>query len=227
MPESRKKRSEDFLSERGIKINPHLPLIESEEEVKMKTPEELVKRALAAFLTAMIGIDANHGELMESIKFFKPISKAYGLENEFTNDEKIFWTADKLFAKKPSHQQIVNIVWRMEMSAVIFRSCGLIDELPYPSEDGVFQPEDITPILSKCKGLGDLMSYVKMRSLSEILDDADLIYRMDWACVEGRINGDDSAGNLNGEIVLERHKGFNWLIGSYGADDWDNVIADT
>lgn len=63
MPENRKKRSEDFLKERGIKIHPYLPLIESEKEVNMRYPEEIMKRAAAAFLTAQIGIDANHGGL--------------------------------------------------------------------------------------------------------------------------------------------------------------------
>ena len=37
----------------------------------------------------------------------------------------------------------------------------------------------------------------KMRSMEEILDEADLIYRYDWACVDARVNGKDAPSELD------------------------------
>ena len=66
-----------------------------------------------------------------------------------------------------------------------------------------------------------------MKDSSEILDNADVIYRMDWACVDARIKGMSSPADLDAEVVVEQHKGFNWIIGAYASDDWDNISADT
>ena len=67
-----------------------------------------------------------------------------------------------------------------------------------------------------------------MRTPAEILDEADLIFRMDWACVEARLKNDPSLmGDLFQDVVVERHKGLNWIIGAYGADDWDTVAPHT
>ena len=49
LSEDRKNRTELFLKEQGIPFNPHLPPIQSETDVNIKTPEEIVKRAVCAF----------------------------------------------------------------------------------------------------------------------------------------------------------------------------------
>ena len=60
-----------------------------------------------------------------------------------------------------------------------------------------------------------------MRNIEEILDEADLIYRYNWACVNARIKGENAPAGLDSEVVFERHWGLNWLIGkgTYN-DNW-------
>ena len=65
-----------------------------------------------------------------------------------------------------------------------------------------------------------------MRPLSDILDQADLIYRYHWAVVDARINGQDAPAGLNSGVVLERHYALNWLIG-YFDQAWDDISTDT
>jgi hypothetical protein len=60
----------------------------------------------------------------------------------------------------------------------------------------------------------------------EILDQADLILRLDWACVNARVKKEPAPGNLDKGVVFERHHSLNWLI-NYMNQDWDNVSTDT
>ena len=71
--------------------------------------------------------------------------------------------------------------------------------------------------------MDDFMKKVKLRDISEILDEADLIFRYDWACIDARVHEEDAPAGLNPDVVYERHCGLNWLIDADGADDWDNV----
>jgi len=63
------------------------------------------------------------------------------------------------------------------------------------------------------------------RSKKEILDIADLYYRLDWACVDMRIKGLNMS-QLNQSVVYERHYALNWLI-NYSGQDWDEISCDT
>lgn len=44
---------------------------------------------------------------------------------------------------------------------------------------------------------------VKLKSIDEILDEADLIYRYNWTCVDARIYGENPPACLESEIVLQ------------------------
>lgn len=225
MPENRKNRTEQFLRESGIPINPYLPTIASEDEATIRTPEEIMKRALCAFFTAQVGCEAGEGrDIAEAAQFFLNYIKAYGLENELTDDEKRFLYYDGTYSLDMG--TIVAITWRLEMCMPLFWACGFLEgDLAYPccANDMSF----VVSIIKECGSFAQIMDRVKMKTKAEILDNADAIFRMDWACVDARIKGMPAPAELDPEVVVEQHKGFNWLIDAYGSDDWDNVPADT
>ena len=70
------------------------------------------------------------------------------------------------------------------------------------------------------------ISSAKLRTPSEILDQADLIYRYHWAVVDARVNGKEPPAKLDPSVVMERHYALNWLIG-YMNQEWDDVSTDT
>ena len=59
-----------------------------------------------------------------------------------------------------------------------------------------------------------LMNFIKtkLRNAEEILDEADLIYRLHWACVHDRINAREATASMHESIVIERRRGLFWLI---------------
>lgn len=221
----RKERSEKVLKKHKIRINPTLSRIKNEDETVLKTPEEIVKRSVTAFLTAQIAIDIlNNSGALDSANFFAPILDRFGLRGELTDDEKPYF--DPELCVKISQQQANEMRWRLEMCAALFWACGFIKKLPYPSE--IIDNTRQIAMLGVSKDFSDIMSNVKMRPLGEILDATDLIYRMNWACVEAHVKNDPAImGDLFPDVVWEQHKGFNWLIGAYDAEDWDTVNPHT
>lgn len=221
----RKSCSEKVLAKHKIMINPNLPRIENEDEAKLRSPEEIVKRAVTALLTAQIAIDICSNEGAEkSAEFFTPILERFGLTEGLTDDEKPYFDLEK--CGKISQIDANQLQWRIEMCVPLFWACGFRKKLEYPNKMADTTKE--IGLIGGCENFEELMKHVKMRKLSEILDAADLIFRMDWACVEARLKNDRSImGDLSPDVVVEQHKGLNWLIGAYDAEDWDTVCPNT
>ena len=223
--ELRKERSEKILAKHKVMINPHLPRIEDKDEAHIKSPEEIVKRAVTAFITTQIAIDicTDNGAL-ESAEFFMPILERFGLADELTEDEKPYFDTEK--CKDISKDAAYQLQWRIEMCMPLFWACGFWKELDYPKD--MTDTSELVTLIDGCDDFDELMKNVKMRSASEMLDLADLLFRMDWACVEARIKNDPSImGDLSPDVVVEQHKGINWIIGAYGAENWDTVAPHT
>ncbi len=221
----RKSRSEKVLAKHKIMINPNLPRIENEDEANLRSPEEIVKRVVTAFLTAQIAIDiCNNDGAEESAEFFTPILERFGLRDELTDDEKPYFDLEK--CGKIDRDAANQIQWRIEMCVTLFWACGFRKKLEYPNKMADTTKE--IDLINGCSDFNELMKHVKMRKLSDILDAADLIFRMDWACVEARLRNDRSImGDLSPDVVVEQHKGLNWLIGAYDSEDWDTVCPNT
>lgn len=223
----RKERSEKFLNKMNIRINPQLPVIEDESSAKIKSPEQTLKRAVTALFAAQIAMDClNEGaDIRESAVFFGEMLQRFGLSDEPTPDEKAFFALVDECVLAPPHYAASNMAWRIEMAVPLLWACGIIKELGYPDKVSEYIAE-AREIVS-CKNFDELMALSDMRGASKILDKADLLFRMDWACADARIKGVEPSGGLNPEVVVEQHKGLNWLIGAFDAEDWDNVKPHT
>lgn len=227
MERSRKKRSEEFLIENGVKINPHFPEFMSEEEAQLRSPEEALRRCLCTFFAAGIAIDIMNGESgKESAEFFTEMLSRFDVENCLTADEKELFALSE-GGSPVSMEKANNMQWRMEMCMPIFWAYGFLeDDLPFPSE--MTDTTYIIKLINRCLDFGGIMKLVKPKTLPEILDNADVCYRMHWACVEARVRKNPGlCGGLSEDVVSEQHKGFLWLLGDEEAGTWDNVTAGT
>lgn len=224
----RKERSEKFLNKKNIKINPHLPVIEDETEAKIKSPEETVKRAVTALFATQIAMDLLNpqSDVKESAAFFGEMLERLGLSGEPTTEEKMFFALVNANAPQPTEKFASDMAWRIEMVIPLLWACGIISEdLSYP--DKMSEYIEQARVIAACDNFDELMQKVNMRNPSKILDKADLLFRMDWACVDARLRGEIPSGNLNPDVVVEQHKGLNWLIGAFDAENWDKVKPHT
>lgn len=211
--QDRRSQSESYCKAHNIPIyaNPNSLFVDPEEKVTIRTQDEVVDRALAL---CYIGLKSEGLEQQHLDK----IDKDFNIRTKLTANEKAYATA-----RQPTEQQKVDANWRYESLHVMLWALGFIDTLSYPD-----QMCNVANDVKSIYGLTEkqFKQKAKLRTKKEILDQADLILRLDWACVSARVKNEPAPGNLDKGVVFERHHSLNWLI-NYLNQDWDNVTTDT
>lgn len=206
----RKKRSEALLRSENVPINEQLPYIESEKEAKTRTKEEIAYRAMSLLVVAA------KGEGLEQ-SMVDTIVKDYGLEKHLSPAEKKF-----LSNKSPSETDRTQFTWRYEAAWALLWSLGYVEQLTPSSVCDV--PRAVN--FMKDRTAAEFIAQSKLRPMSEILDEADRIYRYHWAVVDAKLKKSNAPAGLNPDVTQERHYALNWLIG-YMDQEWDDVSTDT
>ena len=207
----RKQRSEVVLKDEGVPLNLHLPAIESEVEAKRRSREEIAHRALTLIAIAM------RAEGMDQ-ETAQKVVREYDLESHLSPKEKEF-----LAQEMPSDHDRVQFFWRYEAAYTLLWALGYVGSLGKPEKRADLA--QVIPPMKKRK-TKQFIAEAELRSLSAILDQADLIYRYRWAIVDAQLSGETTPANLNPDVALERHVALNWLVG-YMDQEWDDVSTDT
>lgn len=208
---TRKLRSEARLRREGVPVNASLPVIAGKRDAKIRTKDAVVDRAIALTLVAVKG----EGLEQRSVLTFRDELGAAPLlspaERRFIDD------------RTPSQIDRAQFVWRYECLGVLHWALGFVEQLDTPSK-----PVDAGAVvlLVRKPNAAQYRANAKLRTADEVLDEADLIYRYDWACVDARTTGKSAPAAIDCEIVVERHHALNWLYG-YHAQSWDDVSTDT
>lgn len=218
---ARKAHSIAILKQYQIPFLESLPVIETKSSVRIRTKEEIARRVLACLITIQVACDMANGcdDMKESRRFLTDLLQKYHVQDDLTGNESIFFTGN------PDEQSIIDMVWKYEACWVLLWALGIVEELSFPSS--ICDCEFAIHAFADRDSFDDFMQQVHLRSMDEILDEADLIFRYDWACVDARIHGKDAPQGLEESVVLERHRALNWLIDADGDNDWDNVSTNT
>lgn len=217
----RRNRSVNLLQSLGIYVTGWLPLIEGEEEANFRSAEEVALRA-AALLSVSLHAEVlmtQNMDVEEARAYSSGVTETYGCEEAFSPNEKAFLENDA-----PEEREGIRFSWQYECLYVMLWALGLIDKLSFP--DRICDVGAAVRIMNDYDSLEKLVEASALRTHNELLDEADLIYRMDWGCVDARIKSLPMPRSLEGGVVMERHKCLNWLIGSENAD-WDDVDVST
>ena len=83
----RKKRSIEILKAHNVPYTPHLPTIETADAVRVRTAEEIARRAVTCLLAIQVACDAAGapGNFKKSRKFFGEKLTEFGLEGFLTH----------------------------------------------------------------------------------------------------------------------------------------------
>ena len=208
----RKERSEKILQKASVPYIAHLPVIGDSKETKLRTKEEIAKRSIALQIVTLNAEDLEQEILLKIIADF-------GAKDFFSAKEKAF-----IENNNPSDLDKAQFGWQYECYNVLLWALGYIEKLDYP--DKICDVPKISAILKESGSYESFLDKAILRNPEEILDEADLIFRYDWACVNARLKNEKAPGNLNPEVVVERHRALNWLR-NYMDQDWDNVSTDT
>ena len=218
----RRERTVALLQTQGI---PYLETLKSEvpeTEVHLKSREEMMQRAATLFAVAVYSevMLSENPDRNEALTYFNKMDEIYGIQSWLTPAEAAY-----ISNPDPTGQECIQFVWRYENCAVLLWAAGIVEELPYPSE--ICDVPVIAAIFWQHKSIGDLLGQGIARSTTEILDQADLTYRYDWACVDAHIHKQEAPARLDGGIVMERHYTFNWITGANKGAAWDDIQPNT
>lgn len=211
---SRKAASESKLLALGIPVNAGLPLIEAEEEVTLRTHEEVLQRLVA--LWAVVG----KAVLRNETKFTKYIV-AHGLLPWLSEGERRF-----LIDEQSSERESMQFSWQMEALFFVAWCAGLVEAAEVPSEES-----SVAGILDLFPGPHELperlRAAIHLRPKAEILARADLLYRLHWAVRNAQYTQTAPPAGVNGGVVQEWHRAVNWVTRYNDEDNWDHVGTDT
>lgn len=207
----RKARSITLLRKDGVPVIDHLPVIDDSQKAKKRGPEEIAHRSIAVCITALKGEGLDQAAVNSLVAKF--------------GADKFFSAEEAAFIKDPAPKQadLVKFSWRYECAWVLAWSLGYVDELKGP--DKICDVPKLVTVF-RDHDTAQLIRDAKLRPLSEILDQADFIYRCHWAVTEARVKGKEVPATLEKGVVQERHYALNWLIG-YMNQEWDAVSTDT
>lgn len=207
----RRTHSNAVMRAEAVPVNEWLPVIEAENDLLLPSTEQVAMRAAATLIVALKAHGMPQEKVDELVREYNLAGQLSPNEDKFIND---------LTATDSEHQIQV---WRYEAANALLWSLGFVDHLGGPRE--LVDPKKIASIIVDSTH-EQFLAKAKLRSKSEILDQADLIYRYRWALVDARLNGREAPAGLSDDVAMERHQVFNWLI-EHAEIDWDDISLDT
>ena len=218
----RRNKSMALLRDQHIYVTPWLPLLWERAEEPGRTLEEVCRRA-AALLIVSLYSECRVGEHMsyeESREFVNPIIEGYGAEGFFSPDEKAY-----LDDPNSTEQTQIQYAWQYENLWVMEWALGLTDDLFWPTR--ICDVPQSVRIMREYPSMEELTAAARLRPRKELLSQADLIYRLHWACVDARVMGMPAPQELEEGVVMERHRALFWLAGCDEMCGWDDVDLST
>ncbi|HTD04363.1 DUF4272 domain-containing protein [Undibacterium sp.] len=218
-PENRKTTSETLLHKRGIRINLQLPLTESDEEVRLRSNEEVLRRMVALWCVS--------GAAADAVQFqrFRAYVGQHGIADWLSAAERGFLLHD---AGYPAADEVLRASFMQRKESLFFLAwcAGLVRKIDLPGSASSLKAV-LSLLPQQDEAPGKLQAAVKLRSKREILGWADLLYRLHWAVRHANLIGKPVPGNLDAVMVQQWHQAVNWVIGYDDENDWDLVGTDT
>jgi Domain of unknown function (DUF4272) len=209
--QERKSQTEKYLKSLGIPFIDHLPLIEEENEVRVRTSQEVAKRIL---ILTYLNYLAEEPEDKEKVIDFL---MKQGLWESISENE------IKLFKTDLTDRDRINISWRSEAIWLLLWTINKVKDLDLPIEE-VQVPKMLEHLPDFMTDTKKFIETATLRTVSEILDMSDLTYRLHWATRQQELDKTDKL-KLNSSIVQERHYAINWT--TYYDENWDDITTDT
>lgn len=209
--QKRKQKSIKRLKVENIPTIDHLPAIIDSAQLQPRSVAEITNRALCLWVIAQYAEE-------RSDSVFSARTAQYGLADHFTREEQAF-----VDQTEPIEQDVIKFSQRIEACWTLLWAAGYVRQLGKP--DHFCDTERITQIIES-RSPETIVMDASMRSIDEILDEADLIYRYHWAVMDAELYGKKPPGKLEPAVTYERHYALNWLI-RYHALAWDDITTDT
>jgi hypothetical protein len=198
--------SEAILRSWEAEVNPSLPRIEDLSEVTPRSAEDVASRICGLAYVVEFGFGAPADQAIQNLK-------AFDLWNSLSQSER-----DLLEAGAPDKQQLVNCTWLAEGIAALMWVIGRA-ELHHDRQCD----DNLSHQIPRRVDPTHFIRSARRRSLSEIQQMVDLLYRLHWYTRNCRLAGKDC--RFDEGLVWEHRRAIDW---AYGVEaDWDEIPSDT
>ncbi len=198
----RKEQTEKFLTSLGIPVYEQLPVIEEEKDIQLRSVQEIAARMMIlTYLNCIATQQDLQPVLLEYLK-------THGLWEKVSGQEKILFEKE-LFTEEETDL----IASRAEAIWVLLWAINKIDRLALPTEEA-----DVDVLFTLLPPFmedpSDYIAEASIRSVSDILNEADFIFRLNWTMSKTPLEG------LNARVAFERYFTINWITSL--RKEWDD-----
>lgn len=212
----RRERSHRILASQGLTLPAVLGVTAAAAATTLRTPKEVATRV--AVLTVVSQLAFNYWTVPETKEYLH---------------RRQLWEAlsprEKYLVEHPSDEHKTKETWKAECIWILLWALYRGADTPgFPHQ--MSQLNQIAgpnyPLLHEGGPQGFIEQATTLRPVHEILDLADLYYRLDWICTDARLHHNEETLSIIPGVVYERHYALNWLT-RYRNQDWDDVTCDT
>ena len=214
---NRRQKNNKFLTQNGISINENLSCYEN--DVQIKSIDEVCKRAIACLITIQVACDINNGqdikseEYKDNFDFVKSLYEKFDVEDCLNSKER------RIVEGTYSNQDAIDMDWAYETYWAICWCLSLVDDIRNGGE--MCDCNKAISFVMNSSSFEDFKNKCKLRNIDEILDMKDLYYRYNWAINNKYVDSNTKTGNLEPSNVIERRRGLEWVITDI--DDWYDI----
>lgn len=224
-PQERRIKTFEKLKKQKIAVNECLPLLPPGESVKLKSMEEVKKRALGSMISIQLACSIRNGEdYGNSLMMIRQMMNEWNISIDDLLPKERVLIINKFTQKdntaEISKQDVIDIVWTYETYYSLIWSLDLIGDREFADASNICNTVRAMSIAGMINNIAS-----GLRNTEKKLDMTDLFYCYHWACEEKRIRPETSTGKLNSEVVAERRRGLEWLISD--EKDWNQISLDT
>lgn len=127
----------------------------------------------------------------------------------------------------PSRKAVIDATWNAEGLIVLLWALRLVEQMPPADEQcdtSIFQ--ELLPPYTDIP-VREFVDSARLRSEAELISFADECLRLHWEARDAKLRQRAPRLPVDIEIIQERHRAINWVIGCDGGASWDEVTADT
>lgn len=189
-----------------------------EKDITLRSPHDIAKRAVACLFTLQIAGDMYYGsDVKKSKDYFWALLKAYGAENYLTENEQHF------VFDTPTRDEALDMIWQYEACQVLLWALGLVRDLDFP--DQLCDSKQILGVVLSFGNFDVMMKKIHPIPVAAILDETDIVCRMDYACIKAKADRAELPAGISQEILHERKRALFWLIhGQESFKIWDEEL---
>lgn len=202
----------DVLDTIPMEITKYIPMVKI--QGKMKTKEEILKRALALLFIATYAETLEKTGNVDSCRnFLFAQSRKYQISGTYSENE-----LDFIFNNKPSESEIKNFSREYETSNILLWTLNLTEEFSFPPLP-VLSPE----LISKCSkylNFDEIIVRALIKDEDYILKNYDINHKILRSALDNKFSGKEIPSIINLDILESREKAFKWITSTL---DWNKI----